>query len=281
MWVGKRDQKPSKPGCFFSHPHSAEQWTGLPFLSPLPLPNPSPTSQPHSASHPVHSNAGPLAPHPSSLATSASLWRTDHPWPCPPDDPTPPATAMATPKPRVSDTCSPQSLSWGPALSLPLLLPWDCAPVPSANHLLTIRPHKAPCPSFPPLLHSCLPLSLRQNPTWPCAQQPLPSSTHSAIYSLCPPFPSCIPPSTGTFKPEERVMVASHLLAPHIHSDINSAHLVSQTHLDAQGWLSGSAQQAEEPTTPRELLRELQGWTARTADLPCQSARAQLPPSSI
>lgn len=209
-------------------------------------PIPAPLRQP-----PVHSNAGPLAPHPSSPVTSASVCRMVHPCPCPPDDPTPPATAMATPKPRVSNTCPGVLLSRchscfsGTAPQCP-------QPITSSPSGPTQLHVPASCPpTFSPSL-----VCLWQNPAWPCAQQPLPSSIHSAIYSLCRPpphpcpFPSCLPPSTGTFKPEEAVMVASHLSPPHIHSDINSAHFVSQTHLDAQGWLSGSAQQAEEPTTP-------------------------------
>nr|KAF6387775.1 hypothetical protein mMyoMyo1_008210 [Myotis myotis] len=241
---------------------------GLLFLSPSPRPpyrrsmgglsllSPLPPSQPHSASPPVHSNAGPLAPHPPSPVTSASVCRMVHPWPCPPDDPTPPATAMATPKPRVSNTCSALSLSQGPALSLPLLLLWDCTPVPSANHLLTIRPHTAPCPSFPPSYILAFPcLSLAKPNLALCSAASALIYPLSHLFTVPPhphpsPFPSCLPPSTGTFKPEEAVMVASHLSPPHIHSSINSDHFVSQTHLDAQGWLSGSAQQAEEPTTP-------------------------------
>lgn len=53
------------------------------FLVLLPLPNlstPIPTrSAAVTPSHPVHSNAGSLAPHPSSLVNSALSWRIIHP----------------------------------------------------------------------------------------------------------------------------------------------------------------------------------------------------------
>lgn len=108
----------------------------------LPLPNlstPIPTrSAAVTPSHPVHSNAGSLAPHPSCLLNSASSSRTVLPcvWQA---APWPPAAALS------SLTPAPCSLSRGPTLSLPLLPPQGCTPAfpGRASHLAAPLYHPA------------------------------------------------------------------------------------------------------------------------------------------